>query len=950
MREHLKLQAVGPWRLLERESEVARLRECLAGAAAGTGSGVLVLASAGLGKTTLLRTAAELAAGRGLSVLAARGRELERELPFGGARQLFGSAVARLDDVAREAVAGGAAAAALGVLTAGMDVEDPRRVIHGLYWLLAGLSERGPLFVAFDDAHWADVESLRFLAYAAARVSELPVFMLAAARPDEPGAEQALIEALVSDADVATVGLAPLGERSVGEMVRRELGSDGDAEFVRACAAATGGNPFFVSELLRAVAQDELAPLASNAARVSGLISEGVSRSVVRRLDRLGETATRVAEAVSVLGTDAEPRHVCALADLPLEVVLDNGGSLVRAAILRDARPFEFIHPLARAAVYDRMAPGGRSRLHRRAAELLATEAAPVERIAAQAFAVEPAGDPVVVEWLREAARSARTAAAPESAARYLRRALAEPPSPADRAAIWLELGQALAGIDLVASAESLAHAAETGDPTITLFAHRWRAHSLGLGGRPTDAVRASEQALALAADPEQRLLLEATRDYYAANWLGDADWAQRWERVIERAEAMRGQTPGQRRLLAAAALGIGRTGQWSAALSIEFANRVRAAEYRWIEEDGGLETSSGLGMSSMIADDPKALPRHARGHSALRSGMVVFEATLYVQRAEMRLRVGELLEAESDARTGWRIRVEEQVNAAFLHWWAMAVLIAVLTARGAYDEAVAVADWSAPIEESCTLAAPPLLPIVLGELDLARGRTEEGIGRLLRDGAQLEECGWSNPSLNPWRARVAPALMACGRRGEASELIWPGVERARRFGAPWALGMALRAAGMVEQGEDGLRLLAEAVEVLGNGGHRFEQARAELELGAALRRANRRAAGREHLRAALDLASRCGATPLVDRARDELAATGARPRRALLFGVEALTASELRVARLAAAGYSNPEIAQTLFVTRKTVETHLGHVFSKLDIRTRGELGAALDARAAAG
>jgi DNA-binding CsgD family transcriptional regulator len=161
---------------------------------------------------------------------------------------------------------------------------------------------------------------------------------------------------------------------------------------------------------------------------------------------------------------------------------------------------------------------------------------------------------------------------------------------------------------------------------------------------------------------------------------------------------------------------------------------------------------------------------------------------------------------------------------------------------------------------------------------------------------------------------------------------------------------MALRAAGMVEQGEDGLRLLAEAVEVLGNGGHRFEQARAELELGAALRRANRRAAGREHLRAALDLASRCGATPLVDRARDELAATGARPRRALLFGVEALTASELRVARLAAAGYSNPEIAQTLFVTRKTVETHLGHVFSKLDIRTRGELGAALDARAAAG
>ena len=152
-----------------------------------------------------------------------------------------------------------------------------------------------------------------------------------------------------------------------------------------------------------------------------------------------------------------------------------------------------------------------------------------------------------------------------------------------------------------------------------------------------------------------------------------------------------------------------------------------------------------------------------------------------------------------------------------------------------------------------------------------------------------------------------------------------------------------MRAFGEIEGGENGLRLLSEAADVLERAPSRLEHARALVELGAALRRSNRRADARGPLRAGLDLADRCGATKLSERARTELRASGARPRREALSGPAALTPSERRIADMAASGLSNPEIAQSLFVTVKTVEGHLSGVYRKLDVRSRTELGDAL-------
>jgi DNA-binding CsgD family transcriptional regulator len=194
-----------------------------------------------------------------------------------------------------------------------------------------------------------------------------------------------------------------------------------------------------------------------------------------------------------------------------------------------------------------------------------------------------------------------------------------------------------------------------------------------------------------------------------------------------------------------------------------------------------------------------------------------------------------------------------------------------------------------------------------------------------------------------PWRSDAALAELRLGEPEAARRLSAEELELARAFGAPRALGVALRAAGLTN-GRRGEPLLREAVEVLAGPDNRLEQAGALADLGALLRRSNRRVDAREMLRRAVDAAHRAHAAPLAALAETELRATGARPRRVLLTGLEALTASERRIAELAAEGLTNRQIAQNLLITARTVEGHLTNVFTKLDVRTRAELPEALE------
>jgi DNA-binding CsgD family transcriptional regulator len=225
-------------------------------------------------------------------------------------------------------------------------------------------------------------------------------------------------------------------------------------------------------------------------------------------------------------------------------------------------------------------------------------------------------------------------------------------------------------------------------------------------------------------------------------------------------------------------------------------------------------------------------------------------------------------------------------------------------------------------------------------ELRLAQGRADDALADALASGqaigSSIVVMGQSQ-----WRATAALAALALGDREQARELAREDGVLAEQTGVLHARIRALRVQGICEQGESGLRLLRSAAELAAGSPPRLETIRALLELGAALRRANQRAVAREPLQRAADMAHSGGATALYARARTELAASGARPRRdALLSGPASLTASERRIAGLAAAGQSNREIAQALFVTPKTVEYHLRNVYRKLDIEGRGDLG----------
>jgi predicted ATPase len=256
-------------RLLERDVEVGRLSAALAGGRAGRGSVVVVEGAAGLGKTALLRHASGAASG--MLVLTASGSELEHEFAFGVVRQLFERAPADL----------------VGILEAG---GDRFAALHGLYWLVANLADERPVLLLVDDAQWADDPSLRFLAFLARRVRELPVAVLIAARPPLPGEDRTVLDTIAASA--ATLSPAPLTKAAIAALA----GPDADPAFVGAVHRATAGNALLVGELL-ATSDGSLNLRASD---------PSLARLVALRLGGLGAAAASLAEAVAVLGDGAE--------------------------------------------------------------------------------------------------------------------------------------------------------------------------------------------------------------------------------------------------------------------------------------------------------------------------------------------------------------------------------------------------------------------------------------------------------------------------------------------------------------------------------------------------------------------------------------------------------------------------------------------------------------------
>jgi DNA-binding CsgD family transcriptional regulator len=940
--------------LLERDEAISVVDEILASACAGEGSVTVIEAPAGLGKTALIDTARERAASAGLRVAVAHGAELERDFPFGIVRQLFERAVAGAAADERQRLLAGPAALATEVLGVEHERESPgdraaatlsqgaAATTHGLYWLVANLAERSPLMLSVDDAHVADTASLRWLGYLARRLDGLPVSVLLAARPRESTPEWQTLDGIVADRRTRTVRLAPLTRDGAVELICSALGRDPDVEFCDVCHFMSGGNPFLLRELIEAVARAGVEPTAGSVTRVRELVPETVTRAVLLRMAGLPDAAPPLAWSVAVLESQASLRDAAALAELDVPRATRAADGLARAGILEQGFPLRFVHPLLRAAVMSDIPPAERSLWHARAARVIESGGAASDRVAAHLLRAQPAGDPWVVARLRHAAAQAVTRGDARSAVALLRRAFVEPVSDEARVPLLEELLQAafsamdpsaFEGLDVDVAAEVGA------EPDALLRCAMPVMLTLFYAGREDEGLAAVERAAAFAAsNGDEGLALRLV-----VRWMTFAQ--------LEPAEALRKLEPyttavepgtfGARLLDASMAF----FRCFSARPASEVGEQARRAfdHGRLVGELTGDDWVLGTCVFGLLLTDELGVAERVIEQVievARANGSASGVATGSFLRAQIAWQRGELIHAEGDAELA--VRAFGEAGIVGSQPWMTALHVNTLVERGRVDDA-AVAMTAVGMDGE----VPPMWSFdsILwsrAKLRIAQGRTQEGVDDVL-ELARRRGPPVGGVVLYGSFSYIAPCMFQLGAREEARRLAEHELREARTWGTPRTIGQALRGLGLVTPGPRGLELLRDAVDTLARSPARLEHARALIDLGAALRRRNHRSEARAPLRAGLDVAYRCGAQPMAERALHELRATGAKPRTLVVSGVEALTASERRVAEMAAEGHTNRQIAQGLFVTIKTVDTHMTHVFQKLDLRSRDELRSVL-------
>jgi DNA-binding CsgD family transcriptional regulator len=924
--------------VLERDGELALLDQLVADARAARGHVAVVEGPAGRGKTTILRELRRRAADDGLLVLTSVGAELERDFPYGLARQLLEPVLRAAGPADRERLLTGAAALAEPVFEAspspaqpepGADTSHGR--LHGLYWLTANLAEEHPLLLVVDDAHWGDRLSLRFLDMLARRVEDLPVLVALAMRPHEPGAEQDLLDGILASPAVETLRPRDLSLAAVGQLIEAVAPASPDEAFVASCHHSTGGNPLLVTELLRTIAAEGFRGSADEVAAVRRAVPGSIGRTVRARLRRMPPEALALARSLAVLGDGSRLSRVAALARAAPEDAERDLALLVHAGLL-DAERLAFVHPMVREAVAADLSAPERARWHRRAARTLAEDGAGEQELAPHLLLTEPEGDAWSARTLARAGRRALADGAPDVAVRLLRRALAEPPGEEELPDVRLNLALAAVRTGEADVLELLKGATETRDPVAAARVAPVLANALVMRDRGEEAIGHLRRALVAvrevdpraAARVEDHLLdmlpySEAMTDEYVAALEG-AETSDRPALLVHAAHqrAMEGAPAAEvlpllRRAIADGRLieqlGIERfTLFWAVATLLRF---DRAEEARGLLED--------------MRD------------AARRSGSRVAVASLTWVTFRWERLFGDLRRAEDDARAAGELLASTGNDVGATACGLS--LTSTLLDRGDVDGADRTLRELRVIEWSAWLAA---FHAVRGRLRHLQGRHDEAIADFE---AQFrgDRCRrWVLTDRQEARAAYVEALAAVGRRDEALAAADRDVELHRRRGVATSEAIALTAHARVSS-EHARADLEAAVDAARRSPSRLVLAQALADLGALLRREGQRTACREPLAEARDLARRVGARGLEERAHEELVVAGARPQRVALSGVDALTAAERRVAELAAQGQRNREIAETLFVTLKTVEVHLGRAYGKLGIQGRSQLARAL-------
>ncbi|MER5987965.1 AAA family ATPase [Streptomyces sp. NPDC001787] len=909
---------IGEIMIFGRQPELRALQDMVDRAARGQGGLLVLRGGSGIGKSVLLAEARTRAAARGLDVRTADHGPLDAEIAFGTAHRLLGTRETGL----------------------GADVTYP--VLHALFRQVAHLAAGDGALFAVDDLQWCDAASLRWLAYLAHRCEELPILIVACLNDAEPPAEPGLVCAVCAAGTQLT--LTGLDEDATDVWMRTTLTGTGPA-LRQTCHRLTGGNPFLLTQLVTAFARDGIP---ENTGSLSRFTAEGLDRRIRQRLVRASGGARTLARSLTVADGQMDITLLARLTGLEVETAAGAVAELVAAEIVADASPIRFAHTLLRNAVDSDLFPAFRRATHARVATLLRETSAPAEAIAAHLVKAGPPREAWMIQTLTSAATSPQAREAPDMALAFLRHALTGPGQ--DRSALLRFLGVL-----------EVCHGGERGPAHL--------AESLALSGEPT-ARAASAAGLAWCPEPPQNNMniVEQALDQadasqkadvacsYSLTLAGRAVWFRPGPAHRSRVEFLRDRIrdqPWERPLSSIAEACLSLMAGTSAATALTHARQavrelLGSDLYRQIPSGSDFRPPGGLAQivlgqaawTYIYADetDEALVTVTHEGFTDGQFGHATAEATRQYIRGLAHLRAGDLRHARDELEAGIRyIQVSGEANTA---WYAgrVTAYVDLLVTLGEHSHLLELRD--SPRGRSAMTHLHDHQPFLLqrGRNLAALGEFGRAVKLMDRAGVLAVERHTDNPALMPWRSEVALVRLAMGDRKAARDLTGEEVERARHWGAALTLSRALARHGRT-MGEP--EIIEEALGLLTAGRADCQLAHGLVLLGETLLEKGRRDDAVRQLMRGYDAAVRCGAGLYANHAASALAVAGARPR--LTTGVRSLTRQERIIARRAAEGATNRQIAEELLLNLRTVEQHLTSVYRKLEIAGRAGLRTAL-------
>ncbi|MFJ8471711.1 ATP-binding protein [Kitasatospora sp. NPDC094011] len=949
-------------RLRDRDTELRSVeaavdRLCREFAAGGTEIGELLAFSGrpGIGKTSLLHEVRRIASLReGATVLFARGGERQFKEPYHVLRQLLQPALTRLEPDEFRQVMGTweeVVGPAMGLKQpkAGARRLDPQGVRDGLDYVLTQLApRRAPMVMIVDDLHWADAESLSWLAKFAVRSGELPVLLVFAFREDESDWPNGTdLRRSVLNLASRKHELSRLTLTSVTDMIRAEFGDRAEDAFCYEFWNVVNGNPFEAVALLDQVRDQELEPVEENSRQLRELAVDATGMTLKTWLDRLGPSTLRFAWACAMLGTDIRVDLATRISTQSTEAARDSIKQLRKQRVLTQTPNgnLEFVHPLIASSIYNTMPEATRLGMHGIAA--VEIENAGLGLLAASRHLVEThsgEGDDRIVRKLRRAAVEHQLIGAPEAAQRCLHRALNEPPADEIKAEVLYELGCSALLTDPVATVNQLRLALDPDEiplrPELRVDATFRLSEVLAHSGELGQAALVCQDEAAKTTDPGRRQRLQAASFMWHAFRKSEEDGPGRSVRLEELYRNLTGREAADRAVLIMRAWDLTLRGEPSTealALADEVLDGGRLPKgLGWTDTTWGFELPAMLCLTYIYND------RIAQAERLAADAIIQFEIAgwsgahrgfAYFLMGLARFRRGLLAEAEDFLRRAFRI--SERIAAKLpLAWDAVGVLVDTLIARGRVEAAWEQAnEFGFHPPYHATAMVLPDAASLYGKLLVAKKRYAGAAAALTEAGAQLEVRGWHNTVWAPWAGHLAIAISS-DEPERAREYAQRAVRDARRFGTASAIGSALRLQARIADGQQAVELLEQAVEHLGQSPAGYEHAVALVDLGGALRRVGRLEDAQEYLYQGIELAQHCSAEKLVDRARRELANYGLRPNRLGLHGVgetlEALSTPEREVADLAVQGVPPQRIAERLGVHLSLVNRRLAAVYRK--------------------